>query len=221
MTRIYGLDWLADQAAARIRRANWEGKPHLLAEELWTILTRLRDDKPQSVEREQQDGTVVTFTNNNFVTDFTFSDETFEETIEPDPDGGGGTVSIIIRWDRTIIPCLVGTKIDSETEGESEVGVQTYNCTLYPHGVYAAIYKANFDPRDDDETVPIIADIALQLQIDSDETIPVGTWTMATRIVKSKVVTTTTIDPNGIRQAIKQLEAGNFIQLPIWMGPKT
>lgn len=223
MARLYGLTWLARQSSARWRRVKWG--VNQLADELWTVMSRLRDQDPEATEVTGQDGEVTnTTTTNEF--DNTFQEIfEFETTIEQGVEITTVTRTAI-RWDRTPVPCKVLEKIDSETPSPTEeVGFQTYTIELYPHGLSVGIYLDQFDPRDGDDPPPVVTDIGVQLQIDQDEVIPSGTWVTATRIVKSQITITETFDSRtgifiGSRQQITPLEIGNFFQVPIWLGER-
>lgn len=211
MARRYGLTWLAHQMGARALRKGWQD-PDMLAEELFTIMTRLRDKEPESINIPTSDGVKNYITNDLGDIDIIYGDTTEEHYQYPpnptDPTFGGSSKTI---WKRATLPCQVGTVVSDNT----------YNVTLYPYGDMVPL-KAN-DTEDDAEVYAditgsphIIETTAQQLQLRSGEEIPEESWCLAAYIVQFKV-SETTRDGAVISQNLEELQSGCYIQLPVWM----
>jgi hypothetical protein len=195
LARLYGLTWLGDQSAARWRRKDWTTQQ--LADELWTVMSRLQDAEPAVTEFTGEDGETIQIDER---IDRIF--ELIEEISHEHDPVNNSTSTARTEWERASVPCQVGSK----------TGDQTYNVTLYPHGLAGA----GVAPDD----VVTIQREAYQLQIDPDETIPPGTWTMASVIGKfTTTLAQKTTDgvPGPIIQSIKTEHIATYIQVPVWL----
>lgn len=222
---LYGLTWLGCQSGARWRRTDWnKASVQQLADELWTVMSRLRDPAPPQTQLQQPDGSVIDIDTGDI--DFDFSDP--PDTTETSDDDGVTQSQTIIedKWTRTIVPCKVGTLVSSDPEGSGGTGVgpegiQIYNVTLYPHGPDILTYRSVFDPRDGTNPPPIIEDeTAVQLQIDTDELIPEDTWTLCCRITQTQISTTYAVVagvPSAPSVVVSTIQSGNFLQIPVWL----
>jgi len=216
--RLYGLTWLARNWASTGEQVNWEAMGlNVFAQNLRNVLQRLRDLDPEIIEftDENDDTTVI----NEPPGDPDFPPGEPPDT-DPDPDIGGTTVTTRTEYARSAVPCLVGTRIavDPPSTGATigPLGVSTYNVQLYPFGVASSIYDPFGGSQDQDP----VDGIALQLQIDVDETIPEDTWTIASRIVRTDITVTLTIDSEGqpeLTESRVVAGAANYIQVPVWL----
>jgi hypothetical protein len=209
------LDWLQMQANRLLRVENWDIND--LAKEIFTILARVREPPGTEAQFIRPDGTVINIDTSTF--DFPF-DIPDPPVIDPTGDPTNQcTSSAQNKVDRIAVPCKVLNLIASNPEGA--LGVQTYNCELYPFGVLSSIYP-QWDVADPDNPGKslVVKDVALQLQVDTDEVIPSGTWTIACRITVSTIVTTQCTlagVPQPPTTTVSLSKVGNFIQVPVWL----
>lgn len=225
VVRNYGLTWLGRQSSSRLRRTFWNVQH--LAEELWTILSRLRDREQSTVEVETDDGSP------NQSTDLTpdqidllkpdLQDEVIVEQPDPeDPDGPVLSLRSYTFWRRWSLPCTVGAKLQDTGDTNTNAS-QVYAVQIFPFGDMAPLgaidapqetSTGSFAGIDPDF---IINTTAVQLQINNVETIPNGTKVMAT-LIRQYRATDFLRDGVATNSVIRVLQERAYIQVPVWLG---
>ena len=179
-----------------------------MADELWTVMSRLKDAEQTTQEFTDTKG------DTNTIDEQTIIDRIFELIDVPEHEHdkvNNSTTTTRLRIDRGVVPCLVGTLIGTE-DGLNNLSLQSYNVLLYPTGVPSELIEfTTGDP---------IEGVAIQLQIHGDTQIPQGTWTLATRITRTQIETKQTTT-NGVPGPITQTEtvtgSGTYMQVPVWL----
>ncbi len=199
--------WLKDQAI-RMRRTNWTS-PDLLAEELFTIFTRVPytgTGPIQIAPISGQGGSIIDLEPQESLNippyDLDFYDVTDlhnepTRTVSTDAKGQKVVHNTIEHITRTTIPGKIGSGSGNE-----------YSVFIYPAGI---------DGVDKSVTVK-------QLQINGSEVIPADTWTMVCRINKLIIVETLTEEENGrvikstaISVADSEGFPKHYMQVPVWI----
>jgi hypothetical protein len=218
--RLYGLTWLAEQSAARWRRTEWD--INIAMDELWTVMSRLRDAEQPTVEVPQEDGGTDTEDNLTIEQIETLIRELQPPpVIEPGPDPSFTVVSRI-EWRRYALPTRVDSFIGLGEDVEGEASTQYYQCTMYPFGDMDIL-----DPTDEPSdtrrggftTVPAEQSIqreCLQLQLFEMEEIPSGTWTIGS-LIRQLRFTELKRDGATINTTISVLQEAGYIQVPVWL----
>jgi hypothetical protein len=206
---------LADQAI-RLKRTRWKD-PQILAEELFLILLQdqANDPGPTNITFPDDSNTQAPF---EIIPDpldgFLLPDlelplpnpnpAELEQDAPEEVDQAGTRrrkrTKTITQVLRTVMPGVV-------TDGSGD----TYACTLYPNG-----------PDEDGVAVTGVK----QLQIDSGETIPTGTWGMVFRFTRYKIITTEVVELGAGTQVerviskttrVKVVKRSHCMQIPVWL----
>lgn len=209
--RLYGLTWLAYQSSARWLRTDWPNTK-VLAQELWTVMSRLRDQEQVPINVTNLEETIEQIQQRIEDIDVVFPQPPTvpPTTVDPNPDNPTIVTQTRSFWERNVVPCKVGTKVEDNT----------YNVTLYPYGDMTPL-AANDPPTvtatgDVEGSEFTVSTTALQLQLHEDEIIPADTWTLAVLIQQWSARETYT---DGIltSQTLTLLQQNTFMQIPVWL----
>lgn len=225
---------LADDAI-RLLRTDWGERANLLSQELYTIFLQYRDIDTGPVTLNLGDGQPAitirpeslrdpfgqfrwpdfgaldgfrggstVFNRDSYLNQFNSNNVTFEETILD--DGSQGRPRRLQRKRTELIPyreCMPGKIVSGSGS--------TYTVTLYPDG----LENAGFNQSG-----------VRQLQIDTNEIIPVDTWTLVSRHSKvevSLVITVEVVDgmagEREVSRSTNMRYANNnfYMQVPVWL----
>lgn len=210
--RYGGLTWLAVQTAGRWRRSKWKGNVDKFADELWTVMSRLRDDTPDQVEVVNPGGGVTLEEVQNLIDSIDLLSPDHEHEPDHTHEEGDDFIragSETTEWVRGAFP----GKITGHTGGD------IYTVLLHPYGFLDIL---NPDGSTD-EAAPVTEEAQVQqLQIATGEVIPNDTWVIVMRLIQYKVSVTAVID-NASGQVISQfksyeeLQKAHYMQCPIWL----